>query len=522
MKLWDELVRVALVGTERVPLALPPAPGALAPLLDEAAKGPREDALLACAAYVSGWQVAGALPPAPDTLSAAPAAIEGDRPEATPREASLLRAMVAEAPSALTEAFRTLERRGRRVPLALLPELFALAARSRDLRPPLAAAMGAHGAWLAAQRADWRFMLGEVATLDASAWDGDRAQRAIYLRTLREHDAAKARDLVAGCWKAEPAASRRDFLATFEVGLAAADEAFLEAALDDRSKEVRATAADLLGRLAGSAFQGRMAARARARVRIDGKPLGEAPPAATGFLGKLAQRALGAVGAGRTVDFEPPSELSAEDKRDGLESESKQEGKGWRAAALKEIASSTPLDLWTEATGLGIDDFLKAARKSDWRAPLLDGLRAAALAQERADWAEALFASVGMEKILEHELGPIVRLLPPALLSSAAVAAKMSHRSIVFGTEIPAPWPLPMTEALATQAFGVARSVPYWEHWNAALILLVAERGAIAYHAEFAKAATELLQKDTEYRKSLDEALRTYQLRHEFHEEPLP
>ena len=59
------------------------------------------------------------------------------------------------------------------------------------------------------------------------------------------------------------------FLDSLRTGLSAEDEPFLEQALTDRSRNVRATAAELLSALPDSALAGRMSARAASCVALD-------------------------------------------------------------------------------------------------------------------------------------------------------------------------------------------------------------------------------------------------------------
>ncbi len=89
------------------------------------------------------------------------------------------------------------------------------------------------------------------------------------LTALRARHPALARDLLAGTWTTERAEDRLMFLDSLRTGLQPADEPFLEQALSDRSRNVLATAAELLSSLPDSALAGRMAARAAACVAVD-------------------------------------------------------------------------------------------------------------------------------------------------------------------------------------------------------------------------------------------------------------
>ncbi|PWS44049.1 hypothetical protein DKT74_13390, partial [Streptomyces sp. ZEA17I] len=135
--------------------------------------------------------------------------------------------------------------------------------------------------WLAALNPEWKFALrGSAAgaptpdTGDPEAvrrlWEeGLFAERVALLDAVRAQDPAAALALLTTTWSTERAEDRLMFLDALRAGLGAGDEEFLEQALTDRSRNVRATAAELLSALPSSAFAGRMAARAASCVHPD-------------------------------------------------------------------------------------------------------------------------------------------------------------------------------------------------------------------------------------------------------------
>jgi len=84
----------------------------------------------------------------------------------------------------------------------------------------------------------------------------------MVLGQLRRSDPAQSRDLLQKTWIDDPADQRAEFVKLFIDGLSPTDEPLLESMLDDRSKQVRIAAADLLVRLPHSQLQQRMIARA--------------------------------------------------------------------------------------------------------------------------------------------------------------------------------------------------------------------------------------------------------------------
>ena len=162
--------------------------------------------------------------------------------------------------------------------------------RDRALRPAVAGVLGHRGRWLAAHRADWQRVVAGAAGPDPAdgpdVWHtGSRAERAGYLAALRDTDPAAARDLLAAGWASETGDDRAELLPVLARGLSAADEEFLEAALDDRKGAVRTAAVRLLARLPGSAWCRRAAERAGPLLQL----AGSAPAAHAG--GQPAQLA---------------------------------------------------------------------------------------------------------------------------------------------------------------------------------------------------------------------------------------
>lgn len=148
--------------------------------------------------------------------------------------------------------------------------------------------------------------------------EGLFAERVALLGAVRAHEPAAATRLLSTTWATERAEDRLMFLDSLRVGLSPADEAFLESALGDRSRNVRATAAELLSALTGSALAGRMARRALACVGPEG--------------------------------VEPPADCDAGMLRDGVVRRPPA-GRGERAWWLGQLVEAAPLSCWRERFG---------------------------------------------------------------------------------------------------------------------------------------------------------------------------
>ncbi|WP_228979953.1 DUF5691 domain-containing protein [Streptomyces sp. DH12] len=392
---WEELVTSALLGTDRRP---PPAPagGAVAgPGAGGAAAGPVDPplALLDAAALHTVRRRAGLLPAAAAPLPP-PAPHDGRAPlpEAAARR---LAQLLADRPPAgggrrgsapdLTELLpqwlAAADAHGYRPPATALPALLDAARARTDLRPPVLAFAGPRALWLAALNPEWRFALrgapgGAVLPAPDDApgvralWEeGLFAERVALLGAVRAHDPAAAVDLLASTWATERAEDRLMFLDSLRAGLSGADEAFLERALTDRSRNVRSTAAELLSALPGSAFAGRMAGRAATCVGLD----------------HTGDRA--------TLTVEAPHECDAAMQRDGVVPHPPS-GRGERAWWLGQLVEAAPLALWPDRLGGRTPEEIVALPVADdWREELHAAWCRAAVRQRDAAWARALLAA---------------------------------------------------------------------------------------------------------------------------------
>jgi len=281
------------------------------------------------------------------------------------------------------------------------------------------------GMWLAAQHPDWRYLTGEpddAGAADPSRWElGTTGQRAGYLAAFRRADPDAARELLAAGWAEETPEDRATLLAVLATGLSLADQELLEIALDDRRREVRGVALDLLGRLPGSAYQERMIAR--------------------------ALRCLRRERGGVTVV--PPTRCDREMRHDGI-SPRPPAGVGERAWWLEEILARTPLSVWGDDPAR----FLALRVADGWRGVVLRGLaRATSVARDPA-WAgalvDALIAAPGARERPDDMLlvESLYAALPPGDLVRRAVEAlrRGGTRRNAPGVDhllelCPRPWP---------------------------------------------------------------------------------
>jgi hypothetical protein len=377
---WEELVTAALLGTDRrIPAGSAPGPGAPSALLDAAA--------------VATVRRRAGLRPARAAERPRPAP-EDPRPPLPSAAARRLTMLLADRPGAfgggrrgtapdlmelLPQWLAAANARGFAAPPAALPALLDAARGRTDLRPAALRFAGPRALWLARFNPDWRFALrstpgGGTSVPRLHDTDGIRrlwqeglfAERVALLTALRSRRPATARELLAASWATERAEDRLMFLDSLRTGLGPDDEPFLEQALADRSRNVRATAAELLSALPGSALAERMAVRAGACVAVDRTR--DTP----------------------TIVVEAPHECDAGMERDGVVARAPA-GRGERSWWLGQLVEAAPLGSWSRRLGGRTPrEIVALPVADDWQGELHAAWCRAAVRQRDAAWSRAL------------------------------------------------------------------------------------------------------------------------------------
>ncbi|WP_420544163.1 DUF5691 domain-containing protein [Streptomyces malaysiensis] len=412
---WDDLVAAALLGTERRTPPVAPRPGQDAPsaLLDAAALSTvrrRAGLRPAPARPGPGRAPEDPRPALPTAARSRLALLLADRsapgrggPRSAPDLAELLPQWLALA-----------NHHGYRVPDALLPALLDAARARTDLRPEALTLGGPRALWLARLNPDWKFALRgaagraptplpEPSDVAAAPDDEQRlweeglfAERVSLLASARHRDPAAGLALLSGTWSTERAEDRLMFLDSLRDDLSPSDEPFLEQALSDRSRNVRATAAELLSALPGSALAARMAERSRGCVALTT----DEPT------------------AGERIAVRPPDECDSGMQRDGIVAKPPS-GRGKRSWWLGQLVEATPLDRWSEWFGGRTPAEIVALPVTDgWQADLHAAWCRAAVRQRSAEWCRALLGTPAVAPVTAGEAAPAAWRDPAKLLSA--------------------------------------------------------------------------------------------------------
>jgi hypothetical protein len=432
---FDDLVTAATVGIAQRPLVIDDLAGPAAAHTDVLAED-LATALLDAAALLDAGRRAGRVTTEPDAL--VPPAPDDTAPELSPAAGDLLRDVLSRGDrELLADLLATAAAAAVRVAAPDLPALLGAAATHRALRAPVAAVVGARGRWLAEQHPDWRVVVDAARpAVHPDAWaTGRLPERLAWLADQRSADPAAARATLAASWQQETGDDRAALLAVLATGLSAADEEFLERALDDRKAEVREQARALLARLPGSGFVTRAAERARGVLRPD--------------------RSL----RGPGIAVHPPAPPDAAGRRDGLTDRPPHRALSGSAWQLFQVIARAPLPLWAETFSADPATLVARPVRGGFQGEVLAGWRVAAVREQDAGWASALLATP-----IDHPLAVpddrLAALLPVPDRVARAVAVLQGERpgTIADVAVCPAPWPAVLTDAALGYFGGQLRS----------------------------------------------------------------
>ncbi|UOQ70952.1 DUF5691 domain-containing protein [Hymenobacter cellulosilyticus] len=434
---WQQLLRVALLGTRQSGEAVPTPPGELP------AAASREAQVLLTAGALSLVRKAGVVP-----LAATPPAPAGPEawPPLGPAGAHCLQQMLDNRRFSFF-AGRYLPQvvaRQRRIPHYLLPAVFEHDMLRIDLKGAGAAA-GARGQWLAALNPAWQGILApEFADPDPADWEtANRHRRQHLVRWLHRTQPEQLRQLLAAALPTEAAAEQAALLHELRWTVSAADVPLLEPYLRSGSKEVRQTVAALLARMPDSPLLSRLWDLAA--------PLLTLAPTATG---------------GLQVHLPEPEAWHKDWQLAGIEAKDKRFEGGERSGWLGQMLALLPPGRWSAHWQQTPAELLRRAADSEWAKLLRTAWTQAAHLHRDVAWAQALLTEHAGQAFLTpkqakellsvlplaqkndflRELLPPRRAITPAALQTLQLAAWKY-------------WPRELTEAVL-ELVGAAHTTP--------------------------------------------------------------
>lgn len=236
--------------------------------------------------------------------------------------------------------------------------------------------LGPRAEWLARRNPEW-VERSTLVGVPIERWNnGTLPERRIALAMMRAADPAGARVWLERAWQTESADARIAFLETLlsAPGLSDADEPFLEAALNDKRKDVRGAAVECLCQLPSSGHARRNVERLQGLINLT--------ESGTGLLGRFKKRRL---------EITLPDALDKVAVRDGVNGKPPpQQNIGERAWWLTQMIAMARPGYWCERFQCDIETFISAVLDTDHAPEILGALASAAMRHRDGAWIAAL------------------------------------------------------------------------------------------------------------------------------------
>jgi hypothetical protein len=375
MNIWKNLVKTALLGTQRSSLPTIVAKSPLTTLLAQTDPANSEAALLTMAGTFSLHQQCGRLPE--QTIPPAQLPIQEDMriPSLPPHLTQRLDMILDGHHSVvLPELLAAIHQAGFRIPDVYLPNILDKGMRLVSLRPFIPPILGSKGQRLAARNPNWAYAAIDKDNLHRhmQQWrTTDPGKRHVLLQQIRALNPDGARQLLESTWRSEKDMVRVQLIRVLQINMSMADEPFLETALDDRHMLVRQKAVDLLSYLSQSRYAQRMMAHTRY------------------LLSWTPQRT-------QKITIRFPKIITDQMARDGILRNANLDLSRLRSRQLIQMITAVPLDHWTTSWHVTPTDIMQAIPTTQWQRTLTTAFTNATIRQQNHAWALALVRLLGI------------------------------------------------------------------------------------------------------------------------------
>lgn len=215
MTAWNELVKQALLGTERTQLDTKILPQNIQTLLEKADKTDKEAFFLKAAALTLTYRKAGQLPSQTPLLETG-AAPKETLPFAPPQYMSLLKRLLDKGNNHFIALHKLLlgkmRQQGLVIPYESVCDVLKLLENTqfKSLAPVINAVVGERGRWLQQFNPLWQYNTTD--SFDTIWAEGKTAERREALSELRQTQPQKAFELIKSIWENENARDRKEWL----------------------------------------------------------------------------------------------------------------------------------------------------------------------------------------------------------------------------------------------------------------------------------------------------------------------
>lgn len=361
---WNELVKVALIGTDRSKLS-----EASKAELSDLGLDPKSDPvnlILNGAALLSLMEKTGGFPKVWSKELPEKSPPEKGNPCSKKSRNHLKLILKRNYGDLLPEFTSTLVDNRKLLPVDFIPELLDQSVGNPELWEILKPAIGKRGQWLVKQNPEWQVLLFEP---DISIWEtGTRKERVQLLKYLRSINSREVIPLIQSTWEQDDLQSKAQFIKNLEIKPSPEDEFFLEECLSNSRKEIRKPAAKILASIPQSRLCKRMFEQVIAMMDLKIK--------ASTSKGKL--------------NIKLPEELTDDMIRDGIDPSSRWYQGGVKASRLGQMIGVVPPEFWDAHFNSEPTETLKLFVRSEWSELMLQAITEASILHKNMDWAESI------------------------------------------------------------------------------------------------------------------------------------
>lgn len=360
--LWDELVKIALIGTDRSKLS-EDSRKAFAYLGVDITKSPTS-VVLESAVLLSLLKKSNPNAPSWDKVLPEKASAEQRKHCSKQSRNHLMLILKGNYSELLPEFIAHLVNNQKLLPLELIPNLLQQSSTNENLWTTLRPVIGQRGLWLIQQNPAWHGLTFEP---DESIWDvGSRAQRVQLLKFLRQQQADIALQLIQSTWSVDDLQSRVQFVKTLSINSSKKDEAFLESCLDNSRKEIRKAAAKILSAIPDSTLCQRVFEQLKAMITFNARTKKE------------------------KLSIQLPEELTNDMIRDGIDPSSRWFKGGVKASRLGQMMAIVPPKYWEDYFNKSTSETIKLFVRSEWSELILQAITEATILHKDHQWTETI------------------------------------------------------------------------------------------------------------------------------------
>ena len=361
--LWKELVRVALIGTDRAKLS-PEMLKSLDGLGVDTSMEPTQVLLEGAALLSLVNKTQGQLQDWKGTLSS-PDKPDSSNPCSPTSSNHLSLILNGNYESALSEFLSHLINNKKHLPPERLPDLLDQCLTNPQLWNKLRFTIGERGEWLVQQNPDWQSLTAAPQKID---WEtGSSDQRIALLKHLRKQEPEKVIPIIQTTWEEDSLKNRVSFIETLETNLSKKDESFLENCLDSSRKEIRKAASNLLTLLPESDLVQRIFERLKELMVLKNSVLKKSK-----------------------LEVALPENDIDDLIRDGIDPSVQWYKGGIKASRLGQMVSMIPPSLWEVHFEKNTEETLQLFIRSNLSELLLQALSEATLKHNDENWMRAI------------------------------------------------------------------------------------------------------------------------------------